>query len=69
MTPQTEQRLFDIQAAVAYLRSLGAESATANFVRGLISSGQIKFLRLGRKFYLSRTELDLWVEKAATRMR
>jgi len=65
----TEQRLFDIQCAVKYLREIGAGSATPNFVRGLISSGQIKFVRLGRKFYLSRTELDSWLEKNEKRAR
>jgi excisionase family DNA binding protein len=55
------RRLFDIQAAVAYLRSLGAEAVTMNFVRALVNSGQVPHVRMGRKFYVSRTALDHWI--------
>jgi excisionase family DNA binding protein len=55
------QRLFTIEAAVEYLKSIGAVSATASFVRGLISSGQLPHIRIGRRFYVSRTAMDAWL--------
>jgi excisionase family DNA binding protein len=55
------QRLFDILAAVAYLKNIGADGATVSFVRGLISSGQIPHLKIGKKFFVSRTALDAWL--------
>lgn len=55
------QRLFDIVAAVEYLRSIGATAATKNFVRGLISTGQIPFEKIGKKFYVSREAIDGWI--------
>ena len=61
-TNSAERRLFDIQAAVAYLRGLGAEGTTVNFVRGLINSGAVPHLRMGRRFYLTRESLDRWIE-------
>lgn len=56
-----QRRLFDITAAVTYLRELGAEGATVNFVRALIASGQVPHIRMGRKFYLTRESLDRWI--------
>jgi excisionase family DNA binding protein len=57
----TQRRLFDITAAVTYLRELGAESVTVNFVRALIASGQVPHIRMGKKFYLTRESLDRWI--------
>ena len=61
--PQISQelRLFDIEAAVAYLRGLGADGATTNFVRTLIASGALPHVRMGKKFYVSRESLDRWI--------
>jgi excisionase family DNA binding protein len=64
-----DRKLFDVQAAAEYLRSIGASSVTINFVRGLISSGQVPHIRIGKKFYLSRQQLDLWLEKHERRAR
>ena len=36
------QRLFTIEAAVEYLKSISRGSATVNLVRGLISSGMYR---------------------------
>lgn len=56
------RRLFDIAAAVEYLRSIGATSVTANFVRTLIGTGQVKHVRMGKKFFVTREALDAWIE-------
>jgi excisionase family DNA binding protein len=56
-----EQRLFDIAGARTYLQGIGATSATLNFVRNLISSGQVPHIRIGKKFYVSRAALDSWL--------
>ena len=66
---QTEQRLFDIQAAVGYLRSIGAAGVGVHFVRSLISSGQLPYIRMGKRFYVSRGALDSWLEKNEKRSR
>lgn len=63
------KRLFDVNDAVGYLRSIGATAATKNFVRGLICSGQIAHARIGKKFYVSRESLDAWILKAQRRVR
>jgi len=60
-------RLFDIGAAVNYLREIGATAATKNFVRGLIATGQINHIRIGRKYYVSREALDTWIVKRQRR--
>jgi excisionase family DNA binding protein len=65
----SDPRLFDVQAAAEYLRSIGASSVTIKFIRGLISSGQIPHLRIGKKFYLTRAQIDLWLEKHDRRSR
>jgi len=62
-------RLFTVQDAVGYLRSIGAASATENFVRTLITSGQIPRLKLGKRFYVSRNALDLWLSSRERRVK
>jgi len=69
LAPADGRRLFDIEAAVQYLRSVGATAATKNFVRGLIASGQIAHLRVSKKFYVSRESLDAWITKHERRAR
>jgi len=61
--PTDGRRLFDIGAAVEYLRAIGADGATKNFVRGLIAKGQIAHEKIGKKFYVSREGLDGWITK------
>ena len=63
------RRLLDIIAAVAYLQSLGATSATTNFVRGLIARGEIPHLKISKKFYVSKGSLDRWIETRERRNR
>jgi hypothetical protein len=57
------RRLFDIHAAVAYLHALGAEGATVTFVRSLINRAEVPHLRIGKKFYVSKEGLDLWIQR------
>jgi excisionase family DNA binding protein len=64
-----ERDFFDIGGSVEHLRSRGITSATKNFIRGLITSGQVAHIRIGKKFYVSRTQLDLWLEKHERRAR
>lgn len=64
-----EKRLFDVAGAVEYFKSVGATAATANFVRGLISSGALPHLRIGRKFYVSRGAIDAWLASRERRSR
>jgi len=60
-------RVFDIGAAVEYLRSLGAIGVSISTIRGAISSGRIAHTRLGKKFYISKAALDQWVTRAERR--
>lgn len=73
MTTETQKtddkRLFDIHAAVRYLKSIGADAATPWFVRCLITNGKIPFERIGRKHYVSRESLDLFLVKNERRAR
>jgi excisionase family DNA binding protein len=59
--PMDGRKLFDIPSAVAYLRAIGAESATISFVRMLINTGQVPHLRIGKKFHITREALDHWI--------
>jgi hypothetical protein len=61
--PSESRRLFDIAGAVEYLRGLGATTTTKNFLRGLICTGQLPRLRIGKAFYVSREALDSWLAK------
>lgn len=63
----SERRLFDIRAAAEYLRSLGADSTTISFVRGLISAGTLPHLKIGKKFFVSKDALDGWISRAERR--
>jgi excisionase family DNA binding protein len=67
--PKPEQRLFDVSAAAAYLQSIGATAASKNFIRGLIASGQVPHLKIGKRFFVSRTALDGWLSNRETRFR
>jgi hypothetical protein len=64
-----ERRLYDVLGAVAYLHSLGADTATPNFVRSIISSGAVAHVRIGKKFFVSRESLDGWIQKHERRSR
>jgi excisionase family DNA binding protein len=62
-------RLYDIPGIVGYLQSVGATAATSTFVRGLINSGQLPHLKIGKAFYVSKAALDAWLAKAERRSR
>jgi excisionase family DNA binding protein len=57
------RRIFDIIGAVAYLRSIGADSATVTWLRAHIATGEIPHVKVGKKFYCSRSALDQWLER------
>jgi len=48
--------LLDLQQAAALLRG------TAHFIRGLIASGDLRYVKIGKKFCVTRGDLDRWVE-------
>jgi len=52
------RRLFPIAAAAEFLRQQGADSVSSWTIRRLLSSQQLKFIKLGRKIYISREALD-----------
>jgi excisionase family DNA binding protein len=62
-------RLYDVQGLVGYLQSIGATAATATFVRGLINSGQLPHLKIGKAFFVSKAAVDAWLAKAERRSR
>jgi hypothetical protein len=62
-------RLFDIAGTVGYLQSVGATAATATFVRGLINSGQLPHLKIGKASYVSKSAIEAWLAKSEKRGR
>jgi excisionase family DNA binding protein len=63
------QLLFDISGVVTYLKSVGASAASATFVRGLINSGQLPYLKVGKAFYVSKSAIEAWLAKSEKRNR
>jgi len=62
--PIVERRLLDIKTAAAYL------SSSVWFLRSLIWSRQIPFLKLGNRYLFDKKDLDAFIErqKVPTRM-
>jgi excisionase family DNA binding protein len=50
-----ESPLFDLASAAQYLR------AKISTMRWLIKTGQLAYLRVGRKFCVRKSELDAWI--------
>lgn len=69
MTNQEAPRLYDVKAVVTYLQSIGATAATETFVRGLINSGQLPHLKIGKAFFVSKASIDAWLSKSERRSR
>ena len=67
--PAPDRRLYDVRAAKDYLVSLGATGTTVHFVRQLIARGDVAYLRIGKKMFVSRTSLDGWIQKNERRAR
>jgi len=67
-TPQSPT-LLDVIAAVAYFKSIGAKTASVNFVRTLIASGQLPYTQIGKAFYVSRSDIEQWISRRAKRAR
>jgi len=65
----TQQQLFDVNDAAAYLIALGAKGVTVHFVRALINSGQLAHVPMGKKFFVSKTALDGWLSRSEKRRR
>jgi hypothetical protein len=61
------QQLFDISAAAAYLKQIGATSVTTSFIRGLIASEQVPKIRIGKKFFVTKNAIDSWLRKSERR--
>ena len=68
-TSITEQRLFDVKDAAAYLQALGAKGVTVYFVRTLINTGQLERITMGKKFIVTKTSLDNWLNRSAKKVR
>ena len=53
-----EPKVFDLEAAAEYLRTIGFSSATVNTVRKLIAERHVRSKQIGRRFYVSKDSLD-----------
>jgi excisionase family DNA binding protein len=62
-----QPHVFDLAAAVVYVRGLGATGVTIHTIRSEIAAGRIPRIRIGKKFYLSKTALDAWISQAERR--
>ena len=58
------KKVLDIEAAAEYLVALGFTGATTWTIRGLIANGELRATKLVRKHFVSREDLDLYVERA-----
>lgn len=68
--PTEQQRqLFDFEGSANLLVGQGADSATVPFVRGLVNRGELPFVKIGKKFFIRRVDLEQWVERHARRRR
>jgi hypothetical protein len=54
-TPQ----LLDVKAACDYLKSIGVSAATINSTRVIF--GQVPHIRIGKRFYVSKENIDAWL--------
>jgi excisionase family DNA binding protein len=59
-----ETKVLDVQKAAEYLVSLGFSAATDWTIRGLIASGELRAVKLSRRFYVSTEDLDSYVSRA-----
>lgn len=67
MTDTPTPRLYDLTAAVEYVRGLGATGVSICTLRSAISSGRLERVKLGKRFYVSQKALDAWILKAERR--
>ncbi|PYU02465.1 MAG: DNA-binding protein [Acidobacteria bacterium] len=63
MEPASNSILLDLPAAAS------VSGLTVWQLRGLIATGEIPVVRVGRKLYLRRTTLQRWAERAEGRHR
>ena len=61
------RRVFSLSAGAEYLCRLGADSVTPWTLRRLVTSGALKHLKLGRKYFVTRESLDQLVERLERR--
>jgi len=66
---ESAPRIFDLAAAVTYVQSLGATGVTIRTIRAAIAAGRIPHVKLGKKFYVTKTALDNWILRAERRQR
>jgi excisionase family DNA binding protein len=57
METNTEPQLLDLRQAAAFLGG----GATVNFLRGQIASGRLKYLKVGKRFCVTRDALARWI--------
>lgn len=70
MVPEkTPPRINDVHGIVEYFRELGATSTTETFVRSLINRGELPHIKIGRKFYIARAAVDVWISSRERRRR
>jgi excisionase family DNA binding protein len=48
--------ILDLREAAEHLH------ATIHFIRGIIASGELRYVKIGKKFCVTRADLDRWVE-------
>jgi excisionase family DNA binding protein len=53
--PLIESPILDLEAAAGYL------CAKVSTVRGLIRTGQVSYVRVGKRFCIRKSELDRWI--------
>jgi hypothetical protein len=59
----------NIAGLVEYARGKGIVTATKNWIRTLIASGELPHIRCGKAFYVSVRSFDTYLENHARRRR
>lgn len=60
-------QLLDVKSACDYMKSIGVSSATINSTRTIFA--QIPHIRIGKRFFVSRENLDGWISNRQRRSR
>lgn len=60
-------RLYDLPAAVEYVRGIGGTGVTIHTLRSEIAAGRLPKTKLGKRFYVSKAALDNWILRAERR--
>jgi excisionase family DNA binding protein len=66
--PRAERKYFDLSDAPSYFAGQGV-ALTTYTLRRLIAEGELKYKKIGRRFYLSKQNIDAYLARTEGRAR